>query len=110
MQEIDLTQPQRLALENALGPMANAYDLIAVYGSRATGRARPGSDVDLVVYGAGGSNVISAIRSAIEESDLSIFADILSYEDIDHLPLKLEIDEHAKPLLRGRLRHLEAHN
>lgn len=103
MQEIDLTQPQRLALESALGPMASAYDLIAVYGSRATGKARPGSDVDLVVYGADGATVIAAMRSAVEESNLSIFADILSYEDISHLPLRQEIDRHAKPLFRGRL-------
>ena len=102
MQTIDLTQPQRHALEHALLPMADAFDMIAIYGSRANGTARPGSDVDLVVYGTIGIDVLCALRSAVEDSDLSIFADIVRYEDIVHMPLRQEIDTHAKPLFHGR--------
>ncbi|MEP6785438.1 MAG: nucleotidyltransferase domain-containing protein [Sphingomonadales bacterium] len=95
--EIELTGMQRTALGRALAPFADEVDSVAVYGSRATGSARRGSDVDLVFYGSASP---AYIRLALEESDLSIFADVVKYDEIDNLRLRAEIDRDALPLFR----------
>lgn len=99
---IDLTEMQRAALAHALAPFAESVDFVAVYGSRATGAARRGSDVDLVLHG----NVSAwHVRSAIEESDLSIFADVVRYDEITNPQLRAEVDRDAQPLFtRAELR------
>ncbi len=43
---------------------------------------------------------ISHIKSSLDESDLSIFADVVAYDDIRHAPLRAEIDTWMKPLFR----------
>lgn len=92
MQQIDISKPQRLAIHAALKPHAGLFDAVGVFGSRATGKAQPGSDIDLVVYGTQNSKSFYVLKSAIVESDLSIFADVIRYEDIRHQPLKNEVD------------------
>jgi uncharacterized protein len=96
--EIDLTAQQRDELRRVFIPYANRIDAVAVYGSRATGSARAGSDVDLVIYGDAEDQLIDRIRTELGESDLSIFADITAYRSILHAPLKEQIDAHAKTL------------
>ncbi len=98
MAEIELTQRQRQALLAALAPFAEAFEDVSAFGSRVVGTSRPGSDIDLVFYGVSDESVVARLREALEESDLSIFADVHSYEEIDHAPLKAEIDRWAKPL------------
>ncbi len=66
-----------------------------MYGSRATGMARLGSDVDLVFYGDASPR---RIRAALDESDLSIFADVVRYDEIQNPQLRAEIDRDALPL------------
>jgi uncharacterized protein len=102
MPEIDLTDRQRRALLSALVPFADQFDAVSVFGSRVSGSSRPGSDVDLVFYGASSDHVIARLREAIEDSDLSIFADVHRYETIAHASLKAEIDRWAKPLFASR--------
>ncbi|UVO54190.1 nucleotidyltransferase family protein [Sphingomonas sp. SUN039] len=98
MPEIELTGPQRQALLTAIAPFADTFDSVGVFGSRVTGSSRPGSDIDLVFYGVSDEAIISRLREALEESDLSIFADVHRYETIEHPPLKAEIDRWATPL------------
>lgn len=95
---IDLTGPQRAALRAVFAPYAAKLDCVGVYGSRAQGRARPGSDVDLVVYGPVSANDVARLRIDLEDSDLSIFADVTAYEAIVHPALKQEIDDWMQPL------------
>ena len=97
-QAIDLTERQLLALRQALTPFAACIDLVGVYGSRVQGRARPGSDVDLVIYGPASPTDVADMRSALEESDLSIFADVTGYDRIEHAPLREQIDYWMQPL------------
>lgn len=92
MQQIEISKPQRLAIHAALKPHAGLFDSVGVFGSRVTGKAQPGSDIDLVVYGTRNSNSFDVLKSAIIESDLSIFADVTRYEDISHKALKNEVD------------------
>jgi uncharacterized protein len=98
--EIDLTQPQRDALHSVFVPFADRIDIVGVYGSRAQGRARRGSDVDLVVYGKVADADIARMRIDLDESDLSIFADVTAYDAIAHPRLREQIDQWMKPLFR----------
>ena len=100
MPEIDLTPPQRQALLAVLSPYADRIDSVGVYGSRAQGKARPGSDVDLVVYGRVSRSEIADIAHDLDESDLSIFADVIAYDAVTHAPLKAQIDTWMRPLFR----------
>jgi uncharacterized protein len=100
MQEIDLTDSQRLALYSVFSRHHEHIDMVAVYGSRVQGRARAGSDVDLVIYGTIDADEIDAINHEIAESDLSIFWDLKAYDQINHRELKAEIDRWARPLFR----------
>jgi uncharacterized protein len=100
MPDIDLTQPQRNALLSVLSPYADLIETVGIYGSRVQGRARPGSDVDLVVYGKVSPRDLARIAHDLDESDLSIFADILAYDAITHAPLKAQIDKWMKPLFQ----------
>jgi predicted nucleotidyltransferase len=96
--EIDLTTPQRETLRAVLSDFADRIDIVGVYGSRVQGNARPGSDVDLVIFGRLDLRDEAAIRSALEESDLSVFADVVAYDLIEHQPLKAQIDHWMRTL------------
>jgi uncharacterized protein len=95
---IDLTKPQLSVLKAVFVPLADKIDEVGVFGSRAVGKARPGSDVDLVIYGALTEQDISQLRQDLDESDLSIFADIVGYEGVKHTALREQIDKTVQPL------------
>lgn len=78
--EIDLTVQQRGELLQTLAAFVPPIERVDVYGSRAGGIARPGSDVDLVLAGPIDWSKLSRIRGAIEDSYLSIFADVAAYQ------------------------------
>lgn len=71
-----LTQAQRSALLTALAPFAHHLDRVDIFGSRARGDHRPGSDVDLLLHGFPDQAMLSHIREALEDSDLSIAVDV----------------------------------
>ena len=96
--EIELTAPQRAALRSVFAPYANKLERVGVYGSRAQGLARPGSDVDLVIYGAVTAIDITQMRNDLEDSDLSIFSNVTAYNAISYPPLKEQIDKWMRPL------------
>ena len=96
--EIDLTAVQRHVLKTVFARFADRLDVVGVYGSRVQARARPGSDIDLVVYGTVTDRDLSDMRHDLEDSDLSIFADVIAYDRIEHPKLREQIDKWAKPL------------
>lgn len=98
--EIDLTEAQRGALHDVFRRHIDRLETVSVYGSRAQGTARPGSDVDIVLYGRVTPSDIATMASDLEDSALSIFADIVAYDLITHEGLKRQIDRFAKPLFR----------
>lgn len=102
MRVADLTVPQREALRGVFAALVDRFDMVAVYGSRATGRARPGSDVDLVVYGGRGAFLAGDLKWRLEDSDLSIFADVVCYETIGNDRLRAEVDRDAVVLFTAR--------
>lgn len=90
---IDLTQPQLSVLKAVFVSLAAKIDEIGVFGSRAIGKARPGSDVDLVIYGAVTEQDIRQLRQDLDESDLSIFADIVGYAGVKNAVLREQTDK-----------------
>ena len=68
-----------------------------IFGSRALGNYKKGSDVDLVVTGHNvTSKTISDLNELLNEVyPLPYFFDILHYENIENEKLKEHIDEHG---------------
>jgi predicted nucleotidyltransferase len=68
----------------------------AIFGSRALGSYKKGSDVDIVLYGDIGDEVVTAISYKLnQEGVLPYFFDILAYNSIDNPALKEHIDRVA---------------
>lgn len=69
-----------------------------IFGSRAKGDFKPGSDVDIAIYGENITfDTVSAVHSMLEEQGpLPYFFDIVDYTHLDHKDLKEHIDRVGK--------------
>lgn len=74
---------------------------VEVFGSRAMGNCKPGSDVDLVLKGeeVTAQTVVELSTLLNEKLPIPYFFDIVSYQDITEPELKNHIDEHALPVI-----------
>ena len=65
-----------------------------IFGSRAKGNFKKGSDVDIALYGGKVTlDTVTSVNSALnEDSPLIYFFDVLSYENIESKELKEHID------------------
>ena len=77
---------------------ADRIDRVSVFGSRALGRARPASDIDLAVYGAIDDVELARIWSLLDESSLAVTVDIVRYDGLGSASLRRHIDQCGKPL------------
>ena len=99
MSGIDLTADQRAIVEEIL--RAHAPGLaVRVFGSRATGRARPLSDLDLVVMTEEPLSLerVADMRDAFSESDLPFRVDLLDWAGVS-AAFRRRIDETAVVLI-----------
>ena len=92
-----LSSRERATIASILEPMRARLGPVKVFGSRATGRARPASDLDLVVFPPAPRRDLIDLRFAFEDSDLPITVDVLAWDEIDYQPLRDEIARHAVP-------------
>ena len=74
------------------------YDEIvkaSIFGSRAMGNHKPGSDVDIAIYGEKVDfNTVSSLHAKLEdEGPLPYFIDIVDYTHLNHKELKEHIDK-----------------
>ncbi len=74
----------------------------SIFGSRAMGNFKHGSDVDLVIYG---PSITESIRSRLsaelnEELPLPYYFDVVHYESIRNTELKKHIDSEGKEFYR----------
>lgn len=92
-----LTETQWAIVQDVLARFASQGIRFAVFGSRATGRARRNSDIDLVVYGTD-AQTADDIKIAFDESPLVLTVDVVAYEKIANPALKAHIDRVAVPL------------
>lgn len=71
---------------------------IVIFGSRAMGNFKKGSDVDLAVMGKGNEEPASSVSRILnEETPLPYRFDIVHYETASSKELKQHIDEHGIP-------------
>ena len=104
MPDDGLSAHQRAILRDVLAPFAERFDHVGLFGSRATGRAGPQSDVDLVIYGADDARLVDRLFTLFGESLLPMTVDIVDYDRIEYPPLKRHIDEVVQILFdRGDL-------
>ncbi len=75
-------------------------DQVWLYGSRAKGTNRPGSDVDLALIGPDVKRqTVSHIHFILEEeSPMPFFFDVLHWDALSNQKLKDEISQTAKPI------------
>ena len=92
---IQISDRHRAIVNAILAGVADRLGTIKVFGSRATGRARPSSDLDLVVYPPAPPDSLGDLRLAFEESELPIFVDVIDWGSITLPRLREEIERDA---------------
>lgn len=73
---IQLSDRERSTVGAILAHFSDRVGRVRVYGSRATGRARPSSDLDLALDPPISSRTLYDLMDAFEESDLPIRVDL----------------------------------
>ena len=68
--------------------------LVYLFGSRAKGVCKPGSDVDLAIMNPGVSqDTMCSIQGEFQESSLPYIIDVVNYPDVKHRALKEHIEK-----------------
>ena len=82
---IDLSGGRRRLVQNILGAHLPPGSVAWVFGSRATGRARPLSDLDLAIDAGRRLTLdeIAGLAEAFTESDLPYRVDVIDWHGID---------------------------
>lgn len=96
MADRGLSEPHLAIVRDILVSAGISPDRVALFGSRATGRARPNSDIDLVLYGPVAGATVDQLHRRFEDSLLPVSVDLLVYDRIEHAPLKAHIDRVAR--------------
>lgn len=78
-------QPEHLAIVRGILATHVPNMEVRVFGSRATGPAKPHSDLDLALVGDGKVDfgTMARLKDAFSESDLPVRVDVLDWNDID---------------------------
>lgn len=70
-----------------------ALEKAILYGSRATGKYRPGSDIDLTLIGAQlDLDILGKIRTRLEESSIPYQVDLSLWDALEHPALREHIE------------------
>jgi len=78
-----------------------AISQAVIYGSRAKGNYRPGSDIDLALFGDGlDTQVLAAVASDLEDSDIPYTVDLSLWERIDNTALREHIERVGQVFFR----------
>lgn len=93
-----LTLFQQKILKDILKPFVNKIDMVGLFGSRATGKYRENSDIDMVIYGDLKEDDINRLWTLFDTSLLPIKVDVQAYSLITYTPLKKHIDMVMQPL------------
>ena len=94
-----LTDRQLGILRDILTPYAEKIERVGLFGSRATGKARANSDIDMVLYGTLDETDIDRLRTLFDESGLALKVDLVGYSLVDYPPFKKHIDNVMQILL-----------
>ncbi len=94
-----LSDADRKCIYDILKPFAPQLDYVRVFGSRADGRARRGSDLDLLIGGEMDLHTLLRLGVAFEESDLPYRVDLVHERELVEPKVRNEIMKQAKYLL-----------
>ncbi|MDR1786043.1 MAG: nucleotidyltransferase domain-containing protein [Spirochaetaceae bacterium] len=74
---------------------------VVIYGSRAKGDYRPGSDIDISLYTDSGftRDDLARLRCDFDDSDMPYFVDVSIFSDLTTPALREHITRLGKPLL-----------
>ena len=75
---------------------------VILFGSRATGRATPRSDIDLATRGVSDARRLGRLALDLDDLDIPQTCDLKAYEQIRHAPLKAHIDAAGVVIYRKR--------
>jgi len=95
MSESGLTPAQIEAVRGILKTRRDKIQKVGVFGSRATGKYRDNSDLDLVLYGPLLEEDVRRLWTLFDESLLPFKVDVIAYDLIDAPLLKKHVDEVA---------------
>lgn len=70
-----------------------------IFGSRAKGNFRPGSDIDMAVWGQLTHEQLLRAKAAFEESVLPYKVDLVIFENIENPDLRAHIERAGKQIL-----------
>lgn len=90
-----LSARQLEAMRQILAPFVEAIERVDLFGSRANGKYRPNSDLDLVIHGSLSQKTVDQLGTLFKESSLPFTVDVKSYELTHYAPLKAHMDKVA---------------
>ena len=93
-----ISRRQLDCLRGILSPFAAGIERVVVFGSRASGKYRPDSDIDLALYGSVEEKTVDRLHTLFMDSSLPLKVNILAYALIAHPPLLRHIDAEGKTL------------
>jgi predicted nucleotidyltransferase len=96
-----ISEREKDVLAGVLSPYANQIERVGVFGSRATGTAKPISDIDLVIYGDIDAMTERRLWTLFQESNLPMPVDVVVYARVKYQPLKAHIDAVARVIFQG---------
>lgn len=93
-----LTEQQLKIIRRILAQFVDKIDRVDLFGSRAQGKHRPNSDIDLVLQGNIDEKTTDRIWTLFSESSLALRVDVLVYDRIKKPALKNHINLVSFPL------------
>jgi len=88
-----LSKEQIEVLRKILSPFAGQIERVGFFGSRATGRYRANSDIDMVIYGSIDEKTMDRLFTLLNDSNLPFKIDLVVYNLISYQSLKKHIDD-----------------
>ena len=96
MLEFGLPQSTTRTIREILAKVP-AVENAVIYGSRAKGNERPGSDIDLTLIGQGlDLDMLGKIATELDESPIPYQVDLSLFDQIDHAGLRDHIERVGK--------------
>ena len=73
---------------------------VRVYGSRAMGQEKPGSDIDLAIFSSSDQDRSGQFKTDLDDLPTPYLLDVIDYNYINHAGLKQHIDRVGKTLFK----------
>jgi len=96
----------KIQLQLILGVINNFEEIekVLIFGSRAKGTNRPGSDINLALIGDKlNSLLVNRVSSALDDLPLPYMFDLINYHEINNEFLKKKVDDEGKLFYKRKL-------